>query len=76
MEYPEAAAKDGIKGFVIVNLLIAKDGSVEIAKVIESSPEGVFDDVVLNGVRSWRFAPARYKGKPVKVWAKQKISFN
>ncbi len=76
MEYPEDAAKDGIKGFVIVNLLIAKDGSVEIAKVIESSPEGVFDDTVLNGVRSWRFSPARYKGKPVKVWAKQKISFN
>jgi len=76
MEYPEEAAKDGIKGFVIVNLLIAKDGSVELAKIIESSPEGVFDNTVLNGVRSWRFTPARYKGKPVKVWAKQKISFN
>lgn len=76
MEYPEAAAKDNIKGYVIVNLLVAKDGSVELAKVIESSPEGVFDNTVLNGVRNWRFTPARYKGKPVKVWAKQKISFN
>ena len=76
MEYPEAAAKDGIKGYVIVNLLIAKDGSVELAKVIESQPEGVFDNTVLEGVRSWRFTPARYKGKSVKVWAKQKVSFN
>ncbi len=76
MEYPARAAKNGIKGFVIVNLLIAKDGSVELAKVIESHPQGVFDATVLNGVRSWRFAPARYKGKPVKVWAKQKVSFN
>jgi protein TonB len=76
MEYPEDAAKNGTKGYVIVNLLISKDGSVELAKVIESSPEGVFDNTVLNGVRAWRFTPARYKGKAVKVWAKQKISFN
>ena len=74
MEYPENA--NGAKGYVIVNLLIAKDGTVEIAKVLESQPSGVFDNTVLNGVRNWRFAPAKYKGKPVKIWAKQKISFN
>lgn len=76
MEYPKAAAKKRIKGYVIVNLLIAKDGSVEIAKVIASSPAGVFDAVALRGVRSWRFAPAKYKGNPVKVWAKQKVRFD
>ena len=76
MEYPKAAAKKGIKGYVIVNLLIAKDGSVELAKVIASSPAGVFDAVALRGVRNWRFAPAKYKGNPVKVWAKQKVRFD
>ena len=76
MEYPAKALKDGIKGFVIINLLIAKDGSVELAKVLESNPEGVFDSTAINGVRAWRFTPAKYKGKAVKVWAKQKISFN
>jgi len=76
MEYPKDAAKKGIKGYVIVNLLIAKDGSVELAKVIASSPAGVFDVVALRGVRSWRFAPAKYKGNPVKVWAKQKVRFD
>ncbi|HHE06030.1 MAG TPA: energy transducer TonB [Epsilonproteobacteria bacterium] len=76
MEYPKAAAKKRIKGYVIVNLLIAKDGSVEIAKVIASNPAGVFDTVALRGVRNWRFAPAKYKGNPVKVWAKQKIRFD
>ena len=76
MEYPATALKDGIKGFVIINLLIAKDGSVELAKVLESNPEGVFDSTAINGVRNWRFTPAKYKGKPVKVWAKQKVSFN
>ncbi|HFS85056.1 MAG TPA: energy transducer TonB [Epsilonproteobacteria bacterium] len=76
LEYPAAAAKKRIKGYVIVNLLIGKDGSVELAKVIASSPAGVFDDAALRGVRSWRFAPAKYKGNPVKVWAKQKVRFD
>jgi len=76
MEYPKAASKKRIKGYVIVNLLIGKDGSVEIAKVIASHPAGVFDAVALRGVRSWRFAPAKYRGNPVKVWAKQKVRFD
>jgi len=75
LEYPAAAAKDGIKGYVVINILIAKDGSVEIAKVLESQPAGVFDTAALNAVRSWRFSPAIYKAKPVKMWAKQKIRF-
>ena len=75
LEYPEAALKDGIKGYVIINILIAKDGSVELAKVLESQPSGVFDTAALNAVRSWRFSPAMYKAKPVKMWAKQKIRF-
>jgi len=75
LEYPASALKDGIKGYVIINLLVAKDGSVELAKVLESQPVGVFDNAALNAVRSWRFSPAKYKGKPVKLWAKQKIRF-
>lgn len=75
LEYPAAAAKDGIKGYVIINILIAKDGSVELAKILESQPSDIFDNAALNAVRSWRFSPAKYKQKPVKMWAKQKIRF-
>jgi len=75
LEYPAQAAKDGIKGYVIINILIGKDGNVEIAKVLESQPVGVFDNAALNAIRSWRFSPAVYKAKPVKMWAKQKIRF-
>lgn len=76
MEYPKRAAKEGIKGYVVINILIGKDGNVELAKILESQPAGVFDETALNGIRSWRFSPAKYKGKPVKMWAKQKIRFN
>ncbi len=75
MEYPKSAAKDGIKGYVIINLLIGKDGGIEVAKIIESNPEGIFDEAAMSGVQSWRFSPAKYKDKPVKMWAKQKIKF-
>jgi len=75
LEYPAKAARDGIKGYVVINILIAQDGSVEIAKILESQPAGIFDSAALNAVRSWRFSPAMYKAKPVKMWAKQKIRF-
>ncbi len=76
MQYPESAMKNNIKGYVVVNLLIDVDGSIEAAKVLQSSPPGVFDAAALSGIRSWRFAPGKYQGKPVKVWAKQKVRFD
>ncbi len=76
MQYPDDALKKKIKGYVVVNLLIDVDGSIEAAKVIQSSPAGVFDAAALSGIRSWRFAPGKYQGKPVKVWAKQKVRFD
>lgn len=76
MEYPSNALKDGLKGYVVVNLLIDTDGNVEMVKVLESQPSGVFDDAATRGVKNWKFSPAKSKGKPVKMWAKQKIKFN
>jgi len=76
MQYPAAAMKKHIKGYVVVNLLIDTDGSIEAAKVLHSSPPGVFDAAALSGIRSWRFSPGKYKGRPVKVWAKQKVRFD
>ena len=76
IEYPKKARKQGITGYVLMNLLINKQGRVEKVKVLESDPAGTFDDVAVAAVRSWEFKPAQYQGKPVKVWAKQKIRFD
>ena len=76
MEYPKKAKSQGIKGYVLINLLVSENGRVEKVKVLESEPEGVFDEVAVAGVKSWEFKPAQYKGKAVKVWAKQKIRFD
>ena len=76
IEYPKKARKLGVTGYVLMNLLINKQGHVEKVKVLESDPEGTFDDVAVAAVKTWEFKPAQYQGKPVKVWAKQKIRFD
>lgn len=73
--YPKAAKKRNIEGYVVLSLLIDVDGRVDKIQVLESSPQGVFDDSAVVGIRNWRFTPAQYQGKAVKVWAKQKIRF-
>lgn len=75
-KYPASAKKKGIKGYVVLSLLIDERGRVDQVQVLESSPPGVFDDAALQGINAWRFEPAKYEGKKVKVWAKQKIRFD
>ncbi len=76
IEYPQKARAKGVTGFVLFNLLINESGVVEKAQILESSPPGTFDEAAESSIKSWRFEPASYKGSVVKVWAKQKISFN
>lgn len=73
--YPPAAKKKGIQGHVLLSVLVDESGAVVEAQVLESSPPGVFDASALEGIRRWRFSPARHQGKPVKTWVQQKIVF-
>lgn len=76
MEYPRAALKEKVSGYVLMNILIDTKGNIERVTIIESQPQGVFDAVARAGIENWKFKAALYQGKKVKVWAKQKISFN
>ncbi len=73
--YPPRARAEGVEGVVTVSLLVSADGSVEQAKVVRAEPAGIFDAAALEAVRGWRFEPASYGGKPVKVWARQVVRF-
>jgi protein TonB len=76
MPYPPRAKSQGVTGYVLLSVLIGPTGQVEKAKVLESSPPGVFDDVAVQGVQGWRFEPASYKGEAVRVWATQRVRFD
>ena len=74
--YPARARAKGIEGYVVFSLLIGITGEIEQVKIIESQPQGVFDDAAMQSMQAWKFEPAQYKGKPVKTWAKQRIRFD
>ncbi|MDX1810656.1 MAG: energy transducer TonB [Gammaproteobacteria bacterium] len=73
--YPELARRQGISGYVTMNVLIDESGNVEDVEIIESKPEEIFDLKANDTIRRWKFEPATYNGKKVKVWAMQKIVF-
>ncbi len=76
MQFPPRAKAKGITGYVVLSLLIGVTGQIEEIRVIESSPEGIFDEVAVQGVSQWKFEPASYQGKAVRAWAKQRVRFD
>ena len=76
MQYPKTARSRGVEGYVVLSLLISATGEIEKVQVLEASPSGVFEDAALQGVRNWRFQPAQYQGRNVKVWARQRVRFD
>jgi protein TonB len=76
ISYPARARAKGQEGYVVFSLLIGITGEIEQLKIVESYPEGLFDDVATQSVNAWKFEPALYQGKSVKSWAKQKVRFD
>ena len=76
MAYPPRARTQGQKGYVVLSLLIGLTGEIEQVEVVESYPEGIFEEAALTGVQQWRFDPAMYQGQAVRAWARQRIRFD
>lgn len=75
IEYPEFAEEREIEGSVNIKILINEKGDVLKVVLLNSDPKGVFDKNVVDGVLKWKFKPAEYKEKSVKIWLKEKIDF-
>lgn len=73
--YPELARQQGISGYVTLNVLIDESGNVEDVDIVDSKPPEIFELQADSNIRAWKFEPATYNGKKVKVWALQKIVF-
>lgn len=73
--YLELARKQGVSGYVTMNVLIDESGNVEEVEVLDSKPAEIFDLKADSTIRRWKFEPATYNGKKVKVWAMQNIVF-
>lgn len=76
MMFPPRARAQGVEGYVVFSLLIGITGEIEQMEIVESYPEGVFDEAATQGINQWKFEPAMYQGQAVRAWAKQRIRFD
>jgi protein TonB len=63
--YPAAARAARLEGTVIIEAIIAADGTVRDARVLRSIP--LLDRAALDAVRQWRYRPTTLNGTPVEV---------
>lgn len=73
--YTETGRKERVQGFVIVQAVIDKDGTVNDVKVLKGLPYGLTEAAV-EAIRHWTFEPARDAlGNPVAVYYNLTINF-
>ncbi|HKA15060.1 MAG TPA: energy transducer TonB [Myxococcota bacterium] len=67
--YPSAMAAARVKGWVMVDFRIARDGSVGDALILDSDPPFVFEAAALAAVRRWTYEPSD-KSEPTRATVK------
>ena len=63
--YPTIARTANVEGMVIIEAVIAVDGTVRDARVLRSV--ALLDHAALDAVKQWRYAPTRLNGVAVPV---------
>ena len=71
--YPAIAQAARVAGTVILEALIAEDGSVREVRVLKSLP--LLDASAVDAVRQWRFTPTLLNGVPVQVIMSVTVTF-
>jgi TonB family protein len=71
--YPDAARSSSQKGSVILQVLIARDGTVQEAKFLQGS--FVFARAAIVAVKQWHFKPYLLNGRPVSVQSSVTLNF-
>lgn len=70
---PEAARQAGVRGVVILEVVVAPDGSVGDVKILRSIP--LLDQAAIDTVRQWRYEPTLLNGAPVPVILTVTVNF-
>jgi protein TonB len=72
--YPPLARQARIQGVVILDAVIAKDGSVDELKVISGHP--LLTGAAIDAVKQWKYKPTTLNGEPVEVQTTITVTFS
>jgi TonB family protein len=71
--YPETAKSAGIQGEVLMNVTVAKEGTVERVRVLKGNP--LLAKAATDAVLQWRYRPNYVNGQPMSQDLSVKIKF-
>jgi protein TonB len=73
--YPPQARMRRVTGLVVVEFVVASDGTARDIQVVSSEPGDVFTEAAVRAIERWRFSPGTKDGKPVAARVIQKVTF-
>ncbi|MCG7559972.1 energy transducer TonB [Pseudoalteromonas sp. McH1-42] len=74
--YPRRALSRGIEGYVIVEFIVTKQGTVRDPVVVKAEPENIFERAAMDAALKFKYKPRVVNGEAVEVAGVQnKISF-
>jgi TonB family protein len=76
LDYPTAALRQSIEGWVDLSFTVTPEGKVAQVKVLTSNPVGVFDAAASRAISRLRYKPTMQAGKAIAVNTKLRIAFH
>ena len=74
-QYTQAARLAGYQGTAVVQLLVKKDGTVDVMRVVQGLGLGLTDSAV-DALKQWKFSPGQKDGHAVDVALTVEVNFN
>jgi protein TonB len=72
--YPEEAQVERVSGTVVLEIVVATDGSVLETEVLRSV-HPLLDDSAARAVRKWKYTPTEVDGEPVELLMVVTVTF-
>ena len=72
--FPEAAARAGVRGAVVLEATVDKSGRVESVRVVRSVPQ--LEKAAIDAVKQWRYSPLLLDGESMAFIVTVTVSFN
>ena len=54
-----------------LEILVTENGTVRDVRLLNSSGSVAWDSAAATAIRQWKYSPARYREKPVRIWLHQ-----